>query len=157
MKYFYLAAGSSGGTHPSTTVVLGPFGDIVDYGTGDHYLSWYPAGRLGWSTALAPPEWPTRPEPLKAVEIACETVRHLASVLPGVATFSKAAGITPDVRGGVIFNWGDTDVDDPDSEMHCRSEVGVHRAGRFLSIDTGKYTLAPLFGVEAADVILSTR
>ena len=29
---------------PSTTMVLGPFGDIVDYGNGAFYLSWYPSG-----------------------------------------------------------------------------------------------------------------
>jgi glycine/D-amino acid oxidase-like deaminating enzyme len=157
MKYFYVASGPTGGIHPSTTVVLGPFGDIVDYGTGDHYLAWYPAGRLGWSTALVPPRWPTHPEPVRAVGIARETVRQLEHVLPGVAMFSSSADIAPDVRGGVIFNWGDTDVDDPNSEMHRRSEVGVYRAGRYLSIDTGKYTLAPLFAVEAADLMLSTR
>jgi hypothetical protein len=157
MKYFYLASELRGGILPSTTVVLGAFGDIVDYGTGDHYLSWYPAGRLGWSTALAPPVWPTRPDRTRAVEIARETVRHLERVVPGVDAFSEPAGLEPDVRGGVIFNWGDTDVDDPDSEMHRRSEVGVQRAGRFVSIDTGKYTLAPLFAMEAADLMLSTR
>ena len=56
MKYYLSATAPPGGPLvPSTTVVLGAFGDIVDYGNSEYYLSWYPAGRRGWSTDLAPP------------------------------------------------------------------------------------------------------
>ena len=42
----------------SASIALGPFGDLVQYGGGDLYLSWYPVGRRGMVTTLTPPsEW----------------------------------------------------------------------------------------------------
>jgi hypothetical protein len=41
---------------PSATVVLGPFGDVVSYGDGSAYLSWYPAGMTAISAAETPPD-----------------------------------------------------------------------------------------------------
>ena len=40
-------------TLPSVTIVLGPFGDVVAYGGGLYYLSWYPACMTAHSDALA--------------------------------------------------------------------------------------------------------
>ena len=41
------------------SVVLGAFGDLVEYHSGDLFLSWYPVGRRGMVTALRPPaHWP---------------------------------------------------------------------------------------------------
>ena len=40
---------------PSATIVLGPFGDVVDYGTENLFLSWYPLGMRGMSGELVPP------------------------------------------------------------------------------------------------------
>ena len=42
-------------TLPSVTIVLGPFGDLVAYGGGLYYISWYPACMTAHSDALAPP------------------------------------------------------------------------------------------------------
>ncbi len=42
---------------PSTTVVLGPYGDVVSYGNGEVYLSWYPAGMLATSSEIVRPPW----------------------------------------------------------------------------------------------------
>src|SRR4029434_218326 len=42
---------------PSTTIVLGPFGDVVNFGDGRFYFSWYPVCRLGTSDALSPPRF----------------------------------------------------------------------------------------------------
>ncbi len=158
MKY-YLSATTppDGPLVPSTTVVLGPFGDIVDYRNSDYYLSWYPAGRRGWSTDLRPPNWPTRPSPADANDIARETLEKLEWVYPGMAEFATRAGDGPMVRGGVIFSLGDTDVDDPGSGLHRRSEVGVTSMGSYHSVDTGKFTTAPLFAVAAADRVLGSR
>lgn len=154
MKYFLLASAPAGlQPIPSTTVVLGSFGDIVDYGNGEHYLSWYPAGRLGWSTDLAPPKWPTRPDIAVGARIAGETLANLESVLPAVSRFTDRFRVALDVRGGVIYALGATDLDDPDSELHTRSKIGLRSQGRYHSVDTGKYTTAPLFAVQAADRI----
>ena len=41
---------------PSLTMVLGPFGDIVNFGANGFYLSWYPVGMVATSLALQPPD-----------------------------------------------------------------------------------------------------
>jgi len=156
MKYFFRPSGNGATKLPSTTVVLGPFGDVVDYGSGRYYLSWYPIGRMGWSGDLVPPDWPTRPDTATAADIASATVEALAAVVPGVAVFAAAARAAPDVRGGVIFSWGNTDVEDRDSEFHRRSDVGLRSLDSYHSVDTGKSTTAPLFAVEVADRICRT-
>ena len=49
-------------TLPSVTIVLGPFGDLVAYGGGSYYVSWYPACMTAHSEALAPPAWRAQPD-----------------------------------------------------------------------------------------------
>ena len=152
MKYFLKAM--TGLFLPSTTIVLGPFGDIVQYATGGQYLAWYPSGLRGWSTAIAPPRWPTRPLAKEASSIARETLAHLSEVVPAVTGVPLD---TVDVRGGVIYALGQTDVDDPASQLHKRSDVGTTTLhGWYHSIDTGKYTTAPLFAKETADRVTET-
>jgi glycine/D-amino acid oxidase-like deaminating enzyme len=157
MKYFLLATPRfDQRSLPSTTVVLGGFGDVVDYGDGDFYLSWYPSGRLGWSTDLTPPRWPSRPDPVEATEIARKTLENLELVVPGISEAITRSPTAVEVRGGVIYSLGNSDVDDPASEFHKRSEVGLRSLGAYHSVDTGKYTTAPLFAVETADRVTST-
>ena len=55
------------------------------------------------------------------------------------------------LASGAVFAWGSSDIDDPGSYLHRRYEIGVHSHGRYHSIDTSKYTTAPLFALEAAD------
>jgi hypothetical protein len=57
------------------------------------------------------------------------------------------------VTGGVILAAGHTDIDDPRSRLHTRSAVGVCSVDGYHSIDPGKYTLVPMFAIEAADRI----
>jgi hypothetical protein len=140
---------------PSLTFVLGPYGDIATYADADAYLSWYPACLQGWSGEVAPPDgWADvcagRPEARKAEEVARETLSALDRIVPGVA----ASRITQ-VDGGVIFSWGrpHVDVDDPESELHERHAVGVHPHDGYFSIDTGKFTCAPLFASRLLDAL----
>ena len=49
------------------------------------------------------------------------------------------------VKGGVIVAWGQTDIYDPDSELHRRFAIGITSVGRFHSIDPGKLTMPPYF------------
>ena len=158
MKYYLSATAPPGEpSFSSTTVVLGAFGDIVDYGNSEYYLSWYPSGRRGWSSDLVPPPWPTRPSPAVAIEIARDTLANLDGVYPNVTSLTTHGPDGPVVRGGVIFALGDTDVDDPDSEFHSRSEVGVTSRGPYHSVDTGKFTTAPLFAMDAADRVAAAK
>jgi hypothetical protein len=133
------------GEVPSMTLVLGPYGDLVRYGSGPAYLSWYPACKRGWSSGLEiPPEWQAacdgRVAAVGARQVARETLGGLSPYLPGIENTRVRL-----VDAGVIFSWGASDIDDPGSELHRRHEIGVSAHDGYFSIDTGKLTSAPLF------------
>ena len=129
----------------STTFVLGPFGDIVRFPGDRVYLSWYPDcmtdSRIGsgipaaWYSPIAGKAGAAEQERLSAASL-----RALSGLAPAVA------GVQIDeVAAGVVVAWGSTDIDDHQSELHRRHEIGVHDHDGYLSIDTGKFTMAPNF------------
>ena len=131
---------------PSMTIVLGAFGDIV---TNPHnntvYLSWYPVGMRGWSSELrTPSQWDPaisgNPDAQTARAVANETLKALDAVVPGLKDCRNIR-----VAAGVIFSWGETDITDIASGLHARSAIGLHAHIDYFSIDTGKFTCAPLF------------
>ena len=135
---------------PSFTFVLGPFGDIVTWPSGRVYLSWYPACLRGWCSDLEVPEdWqvPCGGEPESAVvqEVAADTLSELSRITPGLSAITVET-----VDAGIITAWGATDVDDPESTLHQRHEVGPWVEDGWISVDTGKLTMAPLFAERAA-------
>ena len=137
----------------SVTVVLGPFGEVVSYGDGLTYLTWYPECIQGMSSELAPPEWVTYPpEPLGS-RILRGTLAALSDIMPSLRDLDLNELSDVSVKGGVIVAWGQTDIDDPQSELHRRFEIGVTSAGRFHSVDPGKLTMAPYFADVCADRI----
>lgn len=142
---------------PSTTVALGPFGDVVGYGDGTAYLSWYPVGRIAWSEELLPPVWPPRIGGEHGAELAAAMADGLRPIVPAAhSAITDASEVA--VRGGAIYARGNTDVDDPGSELHERYRVGpVSYDGGYHSVDSAKYTVAPLFARELADRITGTR
>ena len=144
-----------GGGGRSATVVLGPFGEVVSYGDGLTYLTWYPECLQGISMDLTPPlDWQTYPaEPLRG-RVLAGTMTALCDILPALGTLDWSALSDVSVKGGVIVAWGQTDIDDPHSELHSRFEIGVTSAGRFHSIDPGKLTMVPYFAGVCADRIL---
>jgi hypothetical protein len=138
---------------PSTTIVLGPFGDMVNYRNGAFHLSWYPAGMRGMSADLVPPQqWLPLP-PEQEAEVREGIMNGLVSVVPRLAMLKEDALERAQISGGVIFAWGDRDIDDPSSELHQRYDIGPKSWGRYHSVDTGKLTMAPLFGKQVADRI----
>jgi hypothetical protein len=60
------------------------------------------------------------------------------------------------VAGGIILAAGETDIDDPMSRLHTRNAVGVRSVDGYHSVDTGKYTLAPMYAMEIADRVCGT-
>jgi hypothetical protein len=130
----------------STTIVSGPFGDIVSYGAGAVCLSWYPADMMAWSKDLSPPPMPAQLTGSEGSRLRNGIVQGLTAVVPDLArvTLSKA-----EVKGGWMVGWGATDIDDPRSELHRPFTVGVHRHGPYVSVDTSKLTLVPLFAEQA--------
>lgn len=138
---------------PSTTIVLGPFGDVIAYGDGTIYMSWYPACMKARSEGDQPIPLPTTPsDPLRS-DIAANTLAALGAIMPGLQAIRLEAVADYTVRGGVIVAWGRTDIDDPASELHRRFEIGVHSVGNYHSVDPGKLTMAPYFAEVCADRI----
>lgn len=139
---------------PTMTLLLGRFGDTVFYPTGRAYISWYPAGMIGMESRLQEFVWP---EILGGADLAAvrrDTVDALAAICPAVAELDAGALEPPITDGGAIFAWGETDIDDPNSVLHQRFAVGVHSDGAYHTVDTGKYTLGPMFAQEVADRIV---
>jgi hypothetical protein len=138
---------------PSITGVLGPFGDLVNFGSNGLFLSWYPDGVLGTSSNIEP----TDVGPLLTQEAHVSALQRSLDewILrsPALARLDlEGCEMLP--GGGYIFAWGATDVDDPKSKLHDRYEIGVKRKGDYYSVDTGKYTTAPLIAFETAQSIL---
>lgn len=137
----------------SFTFVLGAFGDVVNYDNQLTYLSWYPACMSGWSSDLTTPEtW----ENACNGKMQLEENRHwvekaleeLDSFFPGMKQFDVQY-----IDGGIIFSWGKTDIVDMQSELHQRFNIGVNQQEGYFSIDTGKFTSAPLFASSLKELL----
>jgi hypothetical protein len=142
-------------TAPSFTMVLGRYGDVVVRPDGTAYLSWYPVGLQGWSNELEPPEsWlsdcSANALDKGGADIGARIISAISEWIPAMARSHPLI-----VDAGIICAYGSTDVDDAGSALHCRSEVGITSDSGYYSIDPGKLTTAPLFGQQAADLILS--
>jgi glycine/D-amino acid oxidase-like deaminating enzyme len=137
---------------PSATVISGPFGEVVSYADDTTYLTWYPSCVLGYSSEVSPPStWETHPDdPLRA-QVVQGTVEGLAHLVPGLARLTDEDLADTVVKGGVIVAWGETDVDDPASELHNRFAIGVTSQDGYHSVDPGKLTMAPFFAQRCAD------
>jgi glycine/D-amino acid oxidase-like deaminating enzyme len=142
---------------PSATLVLGPFGEVVTYGNGLIYLTWYPECLQAISTDVTPPDWPTYPpEPLRS-RILAGTFRALSAIVTSLRNLNADCLPEAGVKGGAITAWGKTDIYDPASELHRRFEIGVTSAGRFHSVDPGKLTMAPYFAEICAERVRPAR
>lgn len=151
--YLRVTSNTPTGHLPSATIILGAFGDIVNYGRAA-YLSWYPAGMRGLSSALRPPAWPLVLDEVSARAVRQGIFSALAQLVPAVTAFNDDAAAACEVKAGIIFAWGQTDIDDPASGLHERHAIGPQSYGRYHTVDTGKLTMAPLYGKMVADRIL---
>jgi hypothetical protein len=138
---------------PSFTMVLGPYGDIVVYPSALAYMSWYPACMRGWCTTLTPPPaWESvcngEADSKLTLPIAQEALAAFDCIVPGILSSKIEA-----VDAGIICSWGESDISDPESELHERFEVGVQSYDGYYSIDTGKFTCAPFFAQQFLNAI----
>lgn len=138
---------------PSATIVLGGFGDVAAYGGGNFYLSWYPAGMRGASSELTPPPWPLVLDEPVSGGVRRDIVAGLGRIVPALAAPEPAAVEAATLGAGIIFARGRSDIDDPASGLHQRYAIGPRSRGRYHTVDTGKLTMAPLFGKTVADRI----
>jgi hypothetical protein len=135
---------------PSFTCVQGPFGDIVNFGSSGMFLSWYPVGRTGMSTAEVPPDWHSAYTPEQRRDVFERSYAEWHRRSPRLRTLG-VEGAEVDPNGALIYALGESDVDDPRSRLHGRFEVGIQSRGRYHSVDTGKYTLVPWWAVRVAE------
>lgn len=138
---------------PSLTCVLGPFGDIVNFGDGGLYLSWYPIGMTATSRELRPPEWEQSHSPAARYDVFRRSYDHWVTLCPSLGGVDFSPDDV-DPAGGVIFSWGATDIDHHDSELHQRYEIGIYTVGNYHTVNTGKFTMTPFFGLRTAERIL---
>jgi hypothetical protein len=135
--------------------MLGEYGDIVDFGGGRRYLSWYPSCKRGEWSDLRPPDIAPAIDDALRQRVFDASTKALAALVPSVADLDLSKA-TVQVEGGYIFAWGRTDIADPDSELHGRSDIGIRSHGRYHSIDTGKYGMAPYYADLLADRLCGT-
>lgn len=162
------------GSIPSATGILGSYGDIVNHDNGTYYVSWYPLCMLAQSVddngrrlhdlvhktpfrnirkMLA--NFPATASFVASITHARfirKSIKAMAAYIPSMRELISK-GDSYKVGGGVILARGATDIDDPSSYLHQRSKVGPVAHGPFISIDTGKYCTAPMFALQAADMI----
>lgn len=135
---------------PSTTFVVGPFGDIVSWESGRVYLSWYPVAKTAMVSGLQPPAFQNHLNGEEARRMTDATLDAFAHLIPAMRAWPRDGAAHVTVAGGVIVAAGNTDIDDPWSRLHTRTMVGVHSLDGYHSVDPGKYTMAPLFASEVA-------
>jgi glycine/D-amino acid oxidase-like deaminating enzyme len=136
-----------------TTIVLGGFGDAVRYPSGHMFVSWYPVGCTGIETGLHPaPEPSIVPGALRR-----ELLRGVTEIVPALANIDADLLAAAELRSGVIYALGRTNVDNPTSRLHQRYDVGPRSSGRYHTIDTGKLTTAPYFARRLARAVLAPR
>jgi hypothetical protein len=109
---------------------------------------------VGTSDAIVPPDWGAMFDERQRRAIACATVQALRTYLKALRDVPEAHVTAGHVDGGVIFAWGATDIDDPESELHQRHDIGIRTDGNYHSVDPGKYTMAPMFAVQLGDRLL---
>jgi hypothetical protein len=153
LRYAIFATVTPAPDVPSFTAVLGPFGDVVNLGNGRLYLSWYPTCLVGRSTDVEPPAWCRNPVADAARAIFAQAVAGLGRLAPALAAIRATDVDDLQVRGGIIYAHGRTDIDDPASGLHRRDQVGITSCRGWHSINPGKYTLAPAFACEVAERI----
>jgi hypothetical protein len=127
------------------TMVQGPFGDMVPLKDGMVYLSWYPECRTYFGNR-PPISEATEPENLQ--QIAHRTIEVFGSFFPALKDSTVVS-----CRPCIIVAKGDTDVHDPDSELHQRSEGGPRGSNGWWSVETSKLTLAPFYGEKTGDLV----
>jgi class 3 adenylate cyclase len=141
---------------PTVTFVLGPFGDTVNFGHRS-YLSWYPACHIYNSRERAPTMTDDQLLGRDLRDVEAGTLDAIGRLIPSLQADLRHSAGHWRIGGGYITAWWKTDIDNERSQLHERYQIGVHSAGTYHSIDTGKYTVGPLFAEAVCDRIAPRR
>jgi hypothetical protein len=135
---------------PSVTYFVGEYGDTVAYAE-NAYVSWYPAGLIAQVVNASPASVDLAQAKSHLEGMVHDSLSGILGFMPAFRELLEGCSSDWDVVGGWITAWGDSGIQDRRSHLHQRHEIGVHSyfGGRYLSIDSGKYTTAPLFAREA--------
>jgi len=136
---------------PSATLITGAYGDIVNHNDGSFYLSWYPVCKQGESLGENYSEIEQRVASMDKREIIRSSVAEISKYIPQADDLLSAEKVQ--VGGGYIVAWGESDIHDHGSQLHQRHMIGPEIHDRWVSVDTGKYCTAPMFGVQAAHML----
>ena len=134
------------------TLVQGPYGDVVRH--ADHvYASWYPVARLSnehgrGPSSMALDEAPRLAERNELAKQQIDPLQRLGFLPSGVRI--------SETMGGFILGHGPLDIDRRTSQLHDRSEFGVHRVGSVLTPRNFKFTTAPLAARNAVEAAVET-
>ena len=140
------------GIVPTTTLLLGSFGDIVDYQDGSYYASWYPVGMIATSREVRPTGWPLQLDAEEQRKIKSQMLSELSAICPAASKLLQS-DCTWELRGNTIFAWGKQDIDKLGSELHQRYDIGILSDRNYHSADPGKYTMAPYIANQLVDRI----
>ncbi len=77
-----------------------------------------------------------------------EALAAFDCIVPGILSSKIEA-----VDAGIICSWEESDISDPESELHERFDVGVQSYDGYYWIDTGKFTCAPFFAQQFLNAI----
>ncbi len=138
---------------PSTTIVLGPYGDTVNYRNGLYYLSWYPDCKIGETTDGNIESLKSEVDKLNRDKLMQSNIEELTTFLPSIEQFKDIIE-KGRVGGGFICAQGKTDIQDLNSGLHSRNNIGVQSHNHWLTVNTGKYCTAPLYGLKASNQLL---
>lgn len=136
---------------PSTVIATGPFGDVKNYNGQDFYVSWYPTGLIVEGTGLEAPPIPVLQDGDRTRMVG-EIVERVARFVPSVMALPSCLESIR-LEGGWVYAAGQGSLDDPRSTLHRRDRIGVTRSGSYISVDTGKYSVAPWLAREVAALI----
>lgn len=139
---------------PTMTLVLGPFGDVVPYTPRDLYLSWYPVGRTAWTQDVHPSPDLLRLDEQGQARVAAGILEALAEIFPALRGIDPSA-VDTTLGGGFIYAEGGTDLDDPGTALHRRSDE-IRSLGGYHTLNPGKLGCAPALAVAAATRIAGT-
>ena len=140
---------------PCVVIATGPFGDIKNYNDRDFYLSWYPDGLCVDNSDISPPELDSLNMP-DHDSLSNAIFDHLQAYLPWVERIRENAEHIR-VGGGWVFAAGRGQLSNPSSSLHKRSDYGIFRKGSYISVDTGKYSTAPLLAKSLADSLIPNK
>ncbi|MBB4303028.1 glycine/D-amino acid oxidase-like deaminating enzyme [Rhodobium orientis] len=132
------------------TFCWGMYGDLVPQTRNQAYVSWYPSCRMGFTTSVsAGSGWFDALAESFDFNRAYQDCRAAFSrLLPNLELSEEPAAR----RAGAILAHARTDLQDPGSGLHRRTDFGIHAYDRVLMVNTGKLSCAPGLATRLAEI-----